>query len=106
LLTALPPELLLEQFRLLLAKAPDFARYHSTSEEHQHWLGQAYALLGRWKSFEAMSARVAIDSLGYSNMREGAVAKVFAILYRAIADLELRLLIGTEGEDSSLVDAQ
>ncbi len=98
MLSALPTELLLEQFRLLLAKAPDFTQYHSTSEKHQHWLGQAYVLLGEWNSFEAMSARVAIDSLGYSNMREAAVARLFAILYRAIAALEFRLLIVLSGD--------
>jgi hypothetical protein len=86
----MPSEALLTQFKEILTTAPDFACFHSTSEDHQQWLGQAHALLSRWNSFEAMSAKVAIDSLGYSQMREGSITKLFAVIYRAIAELELR----------------
>lgn len=85
------PEILLAQLRALLERAPDFDQYSPTSREHMIWLGQAHALVARWKDFEAIMLQVSSDSLTMELTRQRNVANIFGVLHRAIADLELEV---------------
>ena len=85
------PEVLLAQLRALFERAPDFELYSPTSREHMVWLGQAHALISRWNRLEASSFQSASDFLPMELIRENNVAKLFGIIQRAIADLELQV---------------
>ena len=80
---------LLAQLQSLLETAPDFVSYSPSSKEHNVWLAKGYALVSRWKSIEAISFASASDILHLSTFRDGSVAKIFGLIHRAIADLEL-----------------
>jgi hypothetical protein len=88
---------LLAQLQSLLETAPDFVSYSPSSKEHNVWLAKGHALVSRWKSFEAISFASASDTLHLSTFRDGSVAKIFGLIHRAIADLEL---------DAPLLDGQ
>jgi len=83
------PELLLAQLRALFERVPDFETYSSTSKDHMIWLGQAHALVSRWSRGEAISFKTAADFLPMDLVRDSNVAKIYGIIQRAIADLEL-----------------
>ena len=83
------PELLLAQLRALFERVPDFETYTPTSKDHMIWLGQAHALVSRWNTLEAISLKGAADFLPIDLMRDNNVAKIYGIIQRAIADLEL-----------------
>lgn len=83
------PNILLAQLRALVERAPDFSSFSPASREHLIWLGQAHALTSRWNSTESISFKSASDFLHSPVMRDGSVTKIFGILHRAIADLEL-----------------
>ena len=83
------PEVLLAQLRALFERAPDFEIYTPTSREHMVWLGQAHALISRWDKLAAISIQSASDFLPMELVRANNVAKIFGIIQRAIADLEL-----------------
>lgn len=85
------PEVLLAQLRALYERAPDFYSYNPTSRAHLTWLGQAHALISRWNEFEAISLKVASDSLALDLVRPSKIATILGILNRAIADLELNV---------------
>jgi hypothetical protein len=85
------PEVLLAQLRAILERAPDFERYSPVSREHVMWLGQAYALINRWDGGEAIAFKIAADALPLDLLRASNIAKIFGVLHRAIADLELRV---------------
>ena len=85
------PEVLLAQLRALFERAPDFEHYSPTSKEHMIWLGQAHALISRWNRLEASSFQSASDFLPMDLVRANNVAKIFGIIQRAIADLELQV---------------
>jgi len=85
------PEVLLAQLRALLERAPDFERYSPVSREHALWLGQAHALAARWDKVQAIMFQVSVDALPMEFGRASNVATIFGVLYRAIADLELRV---------------
>jgi hypothetical protein len=85
------PHILLTQLKALLARAPDFRAYAPSSMEHQAWLGQAHALVGRWSTVEAVGLKTAADFLGFQPNREWNIGQIFGALHRAVADLELRL---------------
>jgi hypothetical protein len=85
------PEVLLAQLRALFERAPDFEQYSATSRDHMIWLGQAHALVSRWNTLEAVSFKSASDFLPMELVRDNNVAKVFGIIQRAIADLELQI---------------
>ena len=89
------PEVLLAQLRALFERAPDFDEYTPTSKEHMIWLGQAHALISRWNWIEASSFQSAADFLPMDLLRANNVAKIFGVIQRAIADLELQVP-GTE----------
>ncbi len=55
------------------------------------WLGQAHALANRWDPGEALMFKIAADALPFDLFRASNVAKIFGVLHRAIADLELRV---------------
>jgi hypothetical protein len=55
------------------------------------WLGQAHALISRWNGVEASSFQSASDFLPMDLVRANNVAKIFGIIQRAIADLELQV---------------
>ena len=80
---------LLAQLQSLLETAPDFTAYSPSSTEHNVWLAKGHALVNRWKSIEAISFASAFDLMHLSNFRDGNIAKIFGLIYRAIADLEL-----------------
>jgi hypothetical protein len=84
------PQILLAQFRSLLARAPNFENYSPSSVDHLSWLGQAHALVSRWNPHEARMFKLASDFLGGpSFLRDTHVAEVLGTLHRAVADLEL-----------------
>ena len=80
---------LLAQLQSLLETAPDFSAYSPSSREHNVWLAKGHALVSRWKSFEAISFASASDFLHLPILRDGNIAKIFGLIHRAIADLEL-----------------
>lgn len=82
---------LLAQLRSLLATAPNFGTYSPTSAEHQAWLARAHAFVSRWDKLEAMSIGTAADFMHMQITRDGNIAKVFGIIHRAIAGLEVDL---------------
>lgn len=88
-------QILLANLRSLLERVPDFASYSPSSSEHQVWLGQAHALIARWSQTEAFSFKLASNSLASEFFRLNSVAQLLAIIYRAIADLELSLPTNT-----------
>lgn len=90
------PPILLAQLRALMERAPDLARYSPLSREHQIWLGQAHALVSRWNSLEAISLKSASDFLSMELVRDNNIGKIFGILHRAIADLEIQVPTETE----------
>lgn len=83
------PEVLLAQLRALIERAPDFEHYSPISRDHIVWLGQAHALISRWDRLEAISIQSASDFLPIELVRGNNVAKIFCVIQRAIADLEL-----------------
>ncbi len=86
------PHILLTQLKVHIDRAPLFEDYSATSPSHQEWLGRAYALAKCWNSHEAISLKIAADSLGsLTFMRDGKLATIFGVLNRAISDLELQL---------------
>lgn len=90
------PEVLLAQLRALFERAPDFDEYTPTSKEHMIWLGQAHALISRWNWIEASSFQSAADFLPMDLLRANNVAKIFGVIQRAIADLELQVPDATQ----------
>lgn len=88
----MPPQILLAQLKGLLARAPSFDTYAPSSPDHLTWLGQAHALVTRWKALEASRFRLSCDFLGgFAASRSGHVAEVLGTLHRAVADLELSI---------------
>lgn len=85
------PEILLAQLHALLERAPNFDQYSPASREHGIWLGQAHAFISRWDRLEAISLKVASDSLAFETLRPTTIGNIFGVLYRAIADLELKV---------------
>lgn len=83
------PELLLAQLRALFERVPDFETYSPTSKDHMIWLGQAHALISRWSANEAISFKSAADILPIDLVHDNNIAKIYGIIQRAIADLEL-----------------
>lgn len=83
-------DVLLAQLRALFERTPDFEQYSSTSRDHMIWLGQGHALVSRWNALEAMSFQYASDSLSMNLIRANNVAKIYGVIQRAIADLELK----------------
>lgn len=83
------PHILLAQLRSLLERAPDLSQYQSSSREHQIWLAQAHALISRRDSMEAIFLKTSADFLSNSLMRDSNVSKIYGVIHRAIADLEL-----------------
>ena len=83
------PEILLAQFQALLKRAPDFDQYSPSSREHAVWCGQAFALVKRWDALEGIPFQSACDHLSIEITRQLNVDRIFGILHRAIADLEL-----------------
>lgn len=85
------PEMLLAQLRALLERVPDFDQYSPTSREHAIWLGQAHALVERWNKLEAIRLQTSGDSLPLALTRPSNVASILGVVYRAVADLELKV---------------
>lgn len=85
------PEALLAHLRALFERAPDFEQYSPISRNHLTWLGQAHALVSRWNRLEASSFQSASDFLPSDITRANNIAKIFGIIQRAIADLELKV---------------
>jgi len=91
---------LLAELRALAETAPSFEKWDPTSQVLQGWLGRVFALLTKWNMEEANTFRTATDTLGVELLRPNNLTKIFAILNRAIADLELQapsLGAGTSG---------
>lgn len=84
-------QILLAHIRALIERMPDFEQYVITSREHLIWLGQAHALISRWNSGEAISFKVLWDSFTMSPSNQSYFGQIIGILYRAIADLELKV---------------
>jgi len=85
------PHILLAKLRSLVERAPDLGQYSSASRDHMDWLAQGHALVSRWDSLEATSFKSASDFLGMRATRQTNISKIFGILHRAIADLELQV---------------
>lgn len=61
------------------------------------WLGQAHALVMKWRAADAMMLRVSSDMLGsFASTRAGHVGEILGTLHRAVADLELGLPTATQ----------
>jgi len=84
-------QIVLAQIRTLIERIPDFKQYSIVSREHLIWLGQAHALISRWNQSEAISFKVLWDSLTMSPSNQSYFGQIIGILYRAIADLELKV---------------
>ena len=85
------PHILLAQLRSLIERAPDLEQYSPTSRDHMVWLAQGHALVSRWNTLEAISFQSSSDFLSMSATRQMNIGKIFGILHRAIADLELQV---------------
>ena len=85
------PQILLAQLRALIERAPDLESYSPASQEHQVWLGQAHAIVARWNKFESISFKSASDLLSIKYVRQNQIGRIFGIINRAIADLELQV---------------
>ncbi|HET9130313.1 MAG TPA: hypothetical protein VFO86_05155 [Terriglobia bacterium] len=81
---------LLEELRALGETAPSFDHCTPTSQIQQRWLGKGYALLTMWNMEEANTFKASMDVLGAELLRANGLTKIFGILYRAIADLEMQ----------------
>jgi hypothetical protein len=81
----------LAQLKSLLARTPDFAALAPGVQDHIIWLAQAYALVTRWNHYEAIPFKTASDFLMGGMNRDYNIAQVLGTLYRAVADLELKL---------------
>lgn len=84
-------QILLAHLQALLGRSPDFSQFSPESTEHQAWLGQAYALIVRWNQAEAGPLRTAPTHLASALFRDHAIAQIYGVINRAIADLELRV---------------
>src|SRR3954463_1097761 len=82
---------LLAELRALAETAPSFDLWDPSSQVQQSWLGRVHALLARWNVEEANTFRTATDVMGVELLRPNSLTKVFGILNRAIADLELQV---------------
>jgi hypothetical protein len=82
---------LLAELRALAETAPSFDLWDPSSPIQQSWLGRVHALLARWNMEEANTFRTATDVMGVELLRANSLTKVFGILNRAIADLELQV---------------
>ena len=82
---------LLAELRALAETAPSFDPWDPSSQIQQSWLGRVHALLARWNMEEANTFRTATDVMGVELLRANSLTKVFGILNRAIADLELQV---------------
>ena len=81
---------LLAQLQSLLETAPDFSAYSASSREHSVWLAKGHALIKRSHSslsMEVIEFASESDNLHFSRDRQ--IAKIFNLIHRAIADLEL-----------------
>jgi hypothetical protein len=81
---------LLAQLQSLLETAPDFSAYSPSSREHNVWLAKGHALIKRSHSslsMEVIEFASASDNLHFNRDRQ--IAKIFNLIHRAIADLEL-----------------
>jgi len=92
------PEIILAQLRALLERAPDFMLYTPASRDHQMWLGQAHALISRWDSGEAIMFKVISQNLSSKITLENNIGTMYSIIYRGIADLELKVPAKTQEE--------
>lgn len=81
--------LCLAQLRSLLESSPDFYAYTATSREHQEWLARAHAFIKKLNDSDALTIRLAPGMLTSTLFRDSEVAKIFGIIHRAIAELEL-----------------
>ncbi len=84
-------QILLAQLRALLERAPDLENYSPKDKDQMTWLSQAHALISRWSELDAIEFKAACDFLSMSATREMNISKIFGILHRAIADLELQV---------------
>jgi hypothetical protein len=82
---------LLAELRALAETAPSFDHWDPSSQIQQSWLGRVHALLAKWNMEEANTFRTATDVMGVELLRANSITKVFGILHRAIADLELQV---------------
>lgn len=85
------PVALLAELRALADHVPDFADFTSTSRVHHEWLGKVHALILQWNQYEARSVSTETRCVPLNLFRDISVSNIISILYRAIADLELRL---------------
>ncbi len=85
------PEILLANLRALIERVPNFDKYSPSSQEHLLWLGQGYALIQRWDRYEAVGYKSACDFMPMEVNRATNISNVVGIIYRAIADLELKV---------------
>lgn len=83
--------ILLAQLRSLLERVPDLENYSPMNKNHMVWLAQGHALLSRWDLLESVMFKTSSDFLTTVSTRESNIAKIFGVLYRAIADLELKV---------------
>lgn len=81
--------LCLAQLRSLLESSPDFSTYTATAQEHQEWLARAHALIKKLNNSDALTIRLAPGMLTSTLFRDSEVTKIFGIIHRAIAELEL-----------------
>jgi hypothetical protein len=88
---AVDKPVLLAQLRSILATAPDFSTFSPSSSDHHAWLARAHAHVARWNSLEAMSIASASDFMHMSSTREINTAKVFGVIHRAVAALEIEV---------------
>lgn len=82
---------LLAELRALADTAPSFDHWVPSSPIQQSWLGRVHALLTKWNMEEANTFRAAMDGLGAELLRANNITKIFGILHRAIADLEMQV---------------
>jgi hypothetical protein len=82
---------MLAELKAMANSVPDFSTYKPTSRPHLEWLGRTHALVAMWDGFEAISFRLAADSLAGSFFHDQSVSKILGILHRAIADLEIKV---------------
>jgi len=90
------PEILLAQLRALVERTPEYDTSHCRSREHVIWLSQAHALVNKHNLLEAIELKNQWDLLGNGILGPSAYAKIQAIIYRAIAALELEVPDGAE----------
>ncbi len=86
-------KILLAELQILLDNVPDFKIFNSQSTAEHQWLAKAHALVPKYDILAVPEFKTSTYNLGspLEWMRKKSLTRIINILYRAVADLELRI---------------